>query len=328
MNAIQTYLDNVFAAFPQTSRVQALKAEMQAGMEEKYHELKAQGKSEHEAVGSVIANFGSMDEITAELGLAQNRTRNDYYDEDDDHEDNLTVTRDEAFEYVGLMKKSGRWIGAGVWLILTGVAGLVLINNFTLSVVESNAIGVLVLMAFIAAAVALFVINGTRMARYEAYEESRILLDPQTRTDLEQQSARFMSRYAAMIASGIAAILLAVGLYVLLSQLTALTYITSVPLLLCIVGGAVFLFVNASSQHSAYENLLGRGEYEYTAKMQTQKSDRIIGTVAAIFWPAAVAVYLLWSFVGNAWHISWVIWPVAGVLFGAFAGGISVWHEG
>ena len=35
MNTIKTYLDNVFAAFPQTENVQALKRDMQADMEEK-----------------------------------------------------------------------------------------------------------------------------------------------------------------------------------------------------------------------------------------------------------------------------------------------------
>ncbi|MCL2352406.1 MAG: permease prefix domain 1-containing protein, partial [Firmicutes bacterium] len=69
MDAIETYLDNVFAAFPQNKRVLALKKEMLANMEEKYHALKQQGKSENEAVGTVISDFGSIDEIAAELGV-------------------------------------------------------------------------------------------------------------------------------------------------------------------------------------------------------------------------------------------------------------------
>ena len=45
MDAIKTYLDNVFAAFPQTERVLAFKREMLMGMEEKYYELKRENKS-------------------------------------------------------------------------------------------------------------------------------------------------------------------------------------------------------------------------------------------------------------------------------------------
>lgn len=39
--------------------------------------------------------------------------------------------------------------------------------------------------------------------------------------------------------------------------------------------------------------------------------------IAAAYWPVVVAVFLAWSFLGSAWGISWVIWPVAGVLYGA-----------
>ncbi|MCL2557710.1 MAG: permease prefix domain 1-containing protein [Treponema sp.] len=68
MDAIETYIDNVFAAFAKTERALALKREMLASMEEKYDDLRREGKSEHEAVGAVIANFGSIEEIASELG--------------------------------------------------------------------------------------------------------------------------------------------------------------------------------------------------------------------------------------------------------------------
>ena len=36
-----------------------------------------------------------------------------------------------------------------------------------------------------------------------------------------------------------------------------------------------------------------------------------------MYWPLAAAVYLGWSFLGDAWERSWVMWPIAGVLFAA-----------
>ena len=61
MDVIKTYLDNVFAGFPQTEQVRALKREMLSSMEEKYHALIESGKSEHEAAYGVIADFGRID---------------------------------------------------------------------------------------------------------------------------------------------------------------------------------------------------------------------------------------------------------------------------
>ena len=50
-----------------------------------------------------------------------------------------------------------------------------------------------------------------------------------------------------------------------------------------------------------------------------QDDDPFTNLVASIYWPAAVVIYLLWSFIFDAWDISWIIWPVAAVAFGIFA---------
>ena len=50
-----------------------------------------------------------------------------------------------------------------------------------------------------------------------------------------------------------------------------------------------------------------------------QDDDPFTNLVAGIYWPAAVVIYLLWSFIFDAWDISWIIWPVAAVAFGIFA---------
>lgn len=38
-------------------------------MEDKYNELISEGKSENEAVGTVISEFGNLDELAETLGL-------------------------------------------------------------------------------------------------------------------------------------------------------------------------------------------------------------------------------------------------------------------
>ena len=46
-----------------------LKEEILSNMEEKYRELKKQGHSENEAIGTVISEFGNIDELVRELGI-------------------------------------------------------------------------------------------------------------------------------------------------------------------------------------------------------------------------------------------------------------------
>ncbi|WP_339286944.1 permease prefix domain 1-containing protein [Paenibacillus sp. FSL E2-0201] len=61
METIVVYLDNMFANLPKTPELERLKRELLYGMEEKYQELKHDGKSENEAIGVVISEFGNIE---------------------------------------------------------------------------------------------------------------------------------------------------------------------------------------------------------------------------------------------------------------------------
>ena len=69
MDTIRNYIENLFAGLPNRQDVLKAKEELLAMMEDKYSELKAEGKSENEAVGVVISEFGNIDELCKELGL-------------------------------------------------------------------------------------------------------------------------------------------------------------------------------------------------------------------------------------------------------------------
>lgn len=72
METIKTYINNLFANLPNKNYVRKAKEELLAMMEDKYNEEKAVGKSENEAVGVVISEFGNIDELCKELGIEQN----------------------------------------------------------------------------------------------------------------------------------------------------------------------------------------------------------------------------------------------------------------
>ena len=35
-----------------------------------------------------------------------------------------------------------------------------------------------------------------------------------------------------------------------------------------------------------------------------------------IYWTLAVVVYLVWSFTTFNWGFTWIVWPIAGMLYG------------
>lgn len=87
MDTIREYVESVFAQLPRTSDMERLKEEILANMEEKYTELTAQGVPENEAIGTVLTEFGNIDEIIDEYGYEKDVV----YDED-----TLLLTDEEA----------------------------------------------------------------------------------------------------------------------------------------------------------------------------------------------------------------------------------------
>ena len=69
METIKTYLENMFSGLPDTPEVRKARYELEQMMEDKYSELKSSGKSENEAIGTIISEFGTIDELMEELNL-------------------------------------------------------------------------------------------------------------------------------------------------------------------------------------------------------------------------------------------------------------------
>ncbi|MBR5348103.1 MAG: DUF4097 family beta strand repeat protein [Lachnospiraceae bacterium] len=70
METIRDYLNNMFSKYPSTPEILRAKAELGQMMEDKFNELIAEGKNQNEAIGTVISEFGDVDELIADLGGA------------------------------------------------------------------------------------------------------------------------------------------------------------------------------------------------------------------------------------------------------------------
>ena len=69
METIKSYLETMFANMPNTPEVLRAKQELWGMMEDKYNELISEGLSENEAVGTVISEFGNLDELSETLEM-------------------------------------------------------------------------------------------------------------------------------------------------------------------------------------------------------------------------------------------------------------------
>lgn len=87
--------------------------------------------------------------------------------------------------------------------------------------------------------------------------------------------------------------------------------------MILLAGVGVMFFIITGVRWASMQKLLKEGEF--TA--QEKKKSKIKEGVETIYWLIALVIYLGWSFTTNNWQTSWIIWPIAGVLF---AGVISI----
>lgn len=114
METIRVYLDTMFRSLPDTSEVRRAKEELLAMMEDKYTELRSEGKSENEAIGQVIAEFGNAEELIRELELdsqASGRADARKKSRDDDGPGARNESRD--YDGSGAENESGAYDGPG-----------------------------------------------------------------------------------------------------------------------------------------------------------------------------------------------------------------------
>ncbi|MCR8656485.1 permease prefix domain 1-containing protein [Paenibacillus endoradicis] len=318
METIKVYLDNMFAGLPKTEELEHLKKELLSGMEEKYHELKREGKSENEAIGIVISEFGNIEELTAELGIDKNRQEFDL----------PILSEEEAYAYTTARRSSGFWTGLGVFLCVSGVALLIFLdalfeNNSIMGDNSSMEMGLLLgligMFVLIAVAVGMFIYSGMRLDRFKNLEQG-FQLPYSLKTDLQRGQNLFALTYRISVIMGVCLCVLSPTLIIAATFINDDLILYGVSAFLVTVALAVFLFVYYGNIQGAYTKLL---EEQQTSKAEKKESERIIGAVAGIVWPLATVVFLFTGFVYQRWDINWAIFPITAILFGMFS---NVYH--
>ena len=86
-----------------------------------------------------------------------------------------------------------------------------------------------------------------------------------------------------------------------------LLVMTMLCVTLLIVSAGVAFFIVTGVRWAATQKLLKEGDYSQKGKLME--------TVSSIYWLITTATYLGWSFLSQNWHITWVVWPIAAILF-------------
>lgn len=228
---------------------------------------------------------------------------------------------EEVREYQEVSFRAAAGISFGVFLCIFGVALCNAVSMYLGPKNISTELAVVPMLICIAAAVGLFISCGMRLEKYKFLKEP-FLLPEGEKARLTKEYDAFYNTFVGKIATGVILCIVAVIGCIICqavgekSDNSFWDYI-SVIVLLLLVAVAVCIFVRAGMKKDCYNVLLQREGFAVDRKKERMKTDKATERIAGIYWCTVTASFLAYSFITADWGRSWIVWPVAGCLFGA-----------
>lgn len=245
-----------------------------------------------------------------------------------------TVSMEEADAFLTLQAHAAPKIALGVSLCI--LSPMLLIYLGALSDVEGGyrvseavamAVGLPVLLLVVVGAVALFLRYGRPLERYDYLDKEAIELAYGVEGVVRKRHGAMVKRHTTRLIVGTAlCILAAVPLFVSAvfeEQGALMGPVYGLLATLAMVAVGVYLLVKTCTLNGGYQRLLEEGDYTRAKKEESKRN----GPLLMIFWGVTTGIYLFWSFWTDDWERTWLVWPVAGVLFVAALGMSSMLHE-
>ncbi len=234
------------------------------------------------------------------------------------------VSMEEASAFLDLKQKLRGFLALGTFLCIFSPVPLLTLAALSDGSDRGDALaaglGMFLLLALVAAAVGIFLWTGGKTSRYAYLDTEDFETEYGVTGMVRARREQFRSRYVrgniiGTVLCVLSPIPLICGLCFaagalperVVDQLSALL----TGCLLLLAGAGVVFFVLGGSYWESMEMLLQEGAY--TAR--NKRLSRATRFAAPAFWMTAAAVYVGYSLLTNDWARSWIIWPVAALLF-------------
>ena len=237
----------------------------------------------------------------------------------------IKVSMEEANQYLDMKSRGSRIVGNATSLCILSPVPLIVLGTMT----EDHTLvgfGLVFLLMLVAIAVYLFVNYGLHESHMKHLEKESFETEYGISGMVRERREQYEPTFTRNIAIGVILCILSVIPTIMAGVMEVEDYMSgiSVGLLLIIVSIGVNILIRAGMIKSSYDTLLQEGEYTIEEKHLKKKTDAFSGA----YWCLIVAIYLGWSFWTNNWKFTWIIWPVAGVLYAAVLGMVKMTIEG
>lgn len=231
------------------------------------------------------------------------------------------ITLQEAEEFLHLRAWASLRIALATLLCILSPICLIMLGGVqaegTLEITEKLAggIGLIVLFLMILPAVAVFITVGSKSAPFEFMEKEIFETEYGIADMVRERQNQYRETYTRSNIAGCCICIFSVvplfsSLFLTESELV---YCAALSVMILLVGIGTMFFITAGVKWASMEKLLQEGDYT----KQRKKNSTLTGVIGTVYWLVVTAGYLVWGFITGDWKTSWIVWPVAGVLFAA-----------
>lgn len=230
----------------------------------------------------------------------------------------IRLSLETARAYLDQAKSSYTAIAYGVMLCILSPILLITLtlmvdaNKINLDENKAIALGLGVLLSIVMIAVAIFIMYSMRLSKYVYLEENLIELEYGVAGILRKEYEVIRETFTSRLIFAIFLFFVAI-MQLVISALFYESVVYQVGILLGLVSWGVFLLVKHGMQLESYDKLLEQGDFSASKK----RSKKRIEPYSGVYWTLMVVVYLTWSFMTFRWDRTWIIWPIAGVVYAA-----------
>ena len=241
----------------------------------------------------------------------------------DSGEDLRQVSMEEANEFLDSNRRYAGKLAVGTLLCILSVIPMIFFG--VLSELAENdllaGLGVVLMLAVIAPAVALFIRCGRLTEKYKYLDTQAIDTAYGVDGMVKERLERFKPVFDRSLIIGVVLCILGAAAMILTGTLadspdsgfkgnTDLLEALGVCAMLALIAVGVFIIVRASTVKGGFDRLLEEGDYSRINKEYSKNGVNVV----MIYWLVIVGIFLGISFGFNTWKYSWIVFVVGGVL--------------
>lgn len=239
-----------------------------------------------------------------------------------------SVSLEEANTYMDKVEKLSVRISAAISMFILSPIVILLLGGLSeygkipLTEDMAGGVGVAILLLIIVGALIVLLPPCMELNKYEYLEKEVFRQGYGVTGAVQKRKDDFETTYHTSIVVGIVFCIIGIVPLMVMAGLDVedYVYLYGVSLILICVSIGTHVLVRAGMIHESHTVLLQVEDFTPEKK----QADRRNGKIAVVYWCIVSAIYLAWSFSTNNWAETWVVWPIAGVLFAAVLGIVSL----